>query len=143
MPSRLFYRLSQISVALALCVVVLGAYVRLSDAGLGCPDWPGCYGRLDVPVKSQHIAEANAAYPQRPVDVAKAWKEMAHRYFAGALGLLILALAIVAWRRRHQPSRCAMTMTGFKSNVTVHMPSKAWKLTNTSKNKGSATGWPG
>jgi cytochrome c oxidase assembly protein subunit 15 len=80
--------LSLAAASLALLVVVLGAYVRLSDAGLGCPDWPLCYGR---PLPAE-IADAGAH--------AKAWKEMAHRYLAGSLGLLIVALAVAAWRAR-------------------------------------------
>ena len=80
--------LSIAAASLALVVVVLGAYVRLSDAGLGCPDWPLCYGR---PLPAD-IADAGAH--------AKAWKEMAHRYLAGTLGLLIVALAVAAWRVR-------------------------------------------
>ncbi|HMV40334.1 COX15/CtaA family protein [Plasticicumulans sp.] len=99
---------SQLAIAacvLALCVVVLGAYVRLSHAGLGCPDWPGCYGHLDVPESVRHIEAANAAWPDRPVEPEKAWKEMIHRYAAGTLGLLILALAVSAWRRRHEPGQ--------------------------------------
>ncbi len=97
-------KLALFATPLALLVVVLGAYVRLSDAGLGCPDWPGCYGMIDVPRDAAEIAEANAAFPERPVDMAKAWKEMAHRYAAAALGLLILAIGLVAWRRRRQPN---------------------------------------
>ncbi len=93
-------RLAAIAAVLALCVIVLGAWVRLSNAGLGCPDWPGCYGHLDVPRAGSEVEAANAAWPDRPVDAAKAWKEMVHRYFAGALGLLVFALAAVAWRRR-------------------------------------------
>lgn len=97
----LIARLALLTAVLTLCVVVLGAWVRLSHAGLGCPDWPGCYGQLDVPAGSE-IDAANAAYPERPVEVGKAWKEMVHRYAAGALGLLVFALAAVAWwRRRH------------------------------------------
>lgn len=95
-------RLATLAAVLALCVIVLGAWVRLSDAGLGCPDWPGCYGQLDVPRVEAEIEAANRAFPERPVDSAKAWKEMVHRYFAGALGLLILAIAIIAWRRRRR-----------------------------------------
>ena len=76
------------AVALAFIVVVMGAYVRLSDAGLGCPDWPFCYGK---PLPAE-IADRDA--------LAKAWKEMGHRYLAGALGIGIAALAIAAWRRR-------------------------------------------
>lgn len=100
-----FQRLTLIATGLALCVIVLGAYVRLSDAGLGCPDWPGCYGQLDVPQGERQIAQANASYPERPVEVAKAWKEMIHRYLAGALGLFIVALAVMAWRRRFEPQQ--------------------------------------
>ncbi|MCB1866446.1 MAG: COX15/CtaA family protein [Chromatiales bacterium] len=93
------------ALALAAIVVPLGAYVRLSDAGLGCPDWPGCYGQIGVPEAAHHIEQANLAYPERPVEAAKAWKEMIHRYFAGALGLLILVAAIVAIVRRRLPDQ--------------------------------------
>ncbi|CAK0761125.1 cytochrome c oxidase assembly protein subunit 15 [Gammaproteobacteria bacterium] len=85
---------------LTFVVITFGAYVRLSDAGLGCPDWPGCYGRLAVPESREAIAEANAAYPQRHVEPAKAWKEMVHRYLATGLGVLILMLAVAAWYYR-------------------------------------------
>jgi cytochrome c oxidase assembly protein subunit 15 len=84
-------------------VVVLGAYVRLSEAGLSCPDWPGCYQQLLAPTTEQQIEHANLLYPERPVDTSKAWKEMIHRYLAGILGLLILGLAIAAWRNRSDP----------------------------------------
>lgn len=78
---------------LAFIVIVLGAYTRLSDAGLGCPDWPGCYGTMLVPTQAEAIAAAESAYPERPFVESKAWIEMIHRYFAGALGLFILAIA--------------------------------------------------
>lgn len=87
---------------LALVVVVLGAYVRLSDAGLGCPDWPGCYGILvGVPDSVEDIQEANSEY-DRPVEVHKAWKEVIHRYFAGTLGILIFIISIILLRRDKQ-----------------------------------------
>ncbi len=98
-------RLVYATAVLAFVVVVLGAWVRLSHAGLGCPDWPGCYGHLDVPEAPQHVAAANAAWPERPVEAAKAWKEMIHRYAAGALGLAIAAIAVTAWCRRHEPGQ--------------------------------------
>jgi len=85
-------RITLASVLLALFVVVLGAYVRLNDAGLGCPDWPGCYGHIDVPQTADEIAKANADYPETQYDTAKAWYEMVHRYFASTLGLLILII---------------------------------------------------
>ena len=82
------------AVSLAYFVIVLGAYTRLTDSGLGCPDWPGCYGKIIMPGGSEFEAKANAAYPERPLQHKKAWTEMAHRYAAGSLGLLILALAV-------------------------------------------------
>lgn len=103
--TRLFYCLAWLATALTLVVVLLGAYVRLSDAGLGCPDWPGCYGHLAVPQEEQHVAVANETYPERPVEAPKAWKEMTHRYLAGTLGLLILALAFLALRNRRSPDQ--------------------------------------
>ncbi len=95
----LFKKLALITTILTLCLVVLGAYVRLSDAGLGCPDWPGCYGTLTVPQSESAIAQAQHAYPNKPLDAPRAWKEMLHRYLAGFVGLLILALAIIGYKK--------------------------------------------
>lgn len=88
---------------LALTVAVLGAYVRLSHAGLSCPDWPGCYGQIGVPNSAAEIENANAAYPERTVDAPRAWKEMVHRYLAGILGMGVLALCLWSLRRRDDP----------------------------------------
>lgn len=101
----LFARLALFATVLAFCVVVLGAFVRLSDAGLGCPDWPGCYGHIGVPDTEHEVQAANALHPDRPVEAHKAWKEMIHRYFAGILGLLVFTLAFVAWRNRRNPGQ--------------------------------------
>lgn len=79
-----------IALGVAFVVVVLGAYVRLSNAGLGCPDWPGCYGQLTAPSLSS------------PIETSKAWKEMAHRYVAGTLGLLILFIFVQAVQRKEK-----------------------------------------
>lgn len=98
----MFKALSILAAVIAFCVVVLGSYVRLSDAGLGCPDWPGCYGALTVPQSELAIADAQLAYPDKPVVQVKAWKEMAHRYLAGSLGVLVVILAALAFRQRHQ-----------------------------------------
>jgi cytochrome c oxidase assembly protein subunit 15 len=92
-----------LALALAFVVVVFGAYVRLNDAGLGCPDWPGCYGHATVPQPDTMRATAAAKFPGAGLEPRKAWIEMIHRYLAGTLGLLILALAILAWRRRMRP----------------------------------------
>jgi cytochrome c oxidase assembly protein subunit 15 len=89
------------AVALTFIVIVVGAYVRLEDAGLGCPDWPGCYGQiLGVPDEVHEVARAEQAFPGKTVDVGRAWKEMFHRYLAGLLGLMILAVAVMAWMRK-------------------------------------------
>lgn len=88
--------------AFAMVVVVLGAFTRLSDAGLGCPDWPGCYGSMKISTAEEHIIAANEAFPERPYEFAKAWPEMVHRYFAGTLGLLVLALAVISWRNQQR-----------------------------------------
>jgi heme a synthase len=90
--SRWILRLALAGVLLGFCVVVLGAYVRLSAAGLGCPDWPGCYGHATV-VGAEQSAGAQATYPNRPLEPGKAWREMTHRYAAGTLVLIIIAIA--------------------------------------------------
>ncbi len=95
-----FRRISITALILCLCVVVFGAYVRLSDAGLGCPDWPGCYGHIGVPAAEHDVSRAEARFPERPVEAHKAWKEMIHRYLASTLGLLIVAMAFLSLRRR-------------------------------------------
>lgn len=95
-----FRRLIFVALCLAFVVVVLGAYVRLSDAGLGCPDWPLCYGHISPHHAADKIAAAEAVQPGGPVSQPKAWKEMIHRYFAGTLGLLILSIAVVAWTQK-------------------------------------------
>ena len=97
-----FRTLVLVGAMLALGVVVLGAYVRLTDAGLGCPDWPGCYGALTVPQSEAAIASAQSAYPSNMVVVVKAWREMIHRYFAGTLGLIVLAIFILGWKAKRE-----------------------------------------
>lgn len=100
-----FHRLALITTVVAFIVIILGAYTRLSDAGLGCPDWPGCYGQLDVPDTEQELNQAMESFPNSPVEQSKAWKEMVHRYFAGTLGLMILFLCLLAWRHRKRPEQ--------------------------------------
>ena len=89
-------------VIFALLVVSVGAYTRLADAGLGCPDWPGCYGFLTVPEQASDISTAEARYPDAPVEIVKAWWEMGHRYIAGALLLLVASILVMAYRGREE-----------------------------------------
>ncbi len=84
----------------AFGVVMFGAFVRLSHAGLSCPDWPTCYGQVAWPTQGHEVVRADAAFPLRPVEVHKAWREQTHRFLAGGLGVMVLALALLAtWRR--------------------------------------------
>ena len=114
----LFRRLCLLGVLLALVVIVMGAWVRLSHAGLGCPDWPGCYGHLTVGQAIENAEHANAAFPERPLEPDKALKEMIHRYAATALGMLILAIAILAWTNRRDPAQ-PMRLPGFLVALVV------------------------
>ena len=98
-----FYkRLTLFATLFALIVVSFGAYTRLTDSGLGCPDWPGCYGTLSVPESIDQIEKAQAVYPDSPVEVEKAWIEMIHRYIAGILGVMILVIAFMSIKLRDQ-----------------------------------------
>jgi heme a synthase len=101
----MYRNLIKIATILTFGIVVLGAFVRLSDAGLGCPDWPGCYGHATVPNEAHELAAAQAKFPGQTVEVRKGWIEMIHRYFASTLGLLIIAIAVVSWRRRNETVR--------------------------------------
>ena len=109
------YRLALFATALAVVVVLLGAYTRLTHAGLGCPDWPGCYGFIGVPMSEHKQTLAEVRFPEAPVEVEKGWNEMVHRYFAGTLGLVILGLAVQALRRRGvdgQPLKLPLLLLG-------------------------------
>ena len=89
-----------IAVLLAFLVVMLGAYTRLTDAGLGCPDWPGCYGQMVLPNEAVRLQAAQTKYPDLPIESAKAWTEMIHRYAAGTLGILIFYIAFMVLYKR-------------------------------------------
>ena len=108
----MFRHLTLVAVILALVVIVLGAYTRLTDAGLGCPDWPGCYGQLLAPTHSHEIEKAEMLFPHAPVESQKAWTEMIHRYFASTLGALILVLTGLAWfSKKTTPKEKGLTLT--------------------------------
>ncbi|NKI36045.1 heme A synthase [Wenzhouxiangella sp. XN79A] len=104
-----FRRLAWIATGLCLFVIVAGAWVRLTHAGLGCPDWPGCYGMVTWPKTPEHIETATRVFSEhtvtRAVDSGKAFREMAHRYVASLLGLLIVIMAVMAWRNRRDPAQ--------------------------------------
>ena len=111
----LFRRLVAVTTVATLLLIMLGAYVRLSDAGLGCPDWPGCYGQL---TPNHAIADISKAVQDQggehgPVSLPKAWKEMGHRYLAMAIGLAIVTIAFMAVRHRRvlrQSPRLALAL---------------------------------
>jgi cytochrome c oxidase assembly protein subunit 15 len=127
---RLYHRLLLVATLLAFAVIALGAYVRLSDAGLGCPDWPGCYGHwLGVPEAPHEQQAAAQAYPERPLDTGKAWKEMLHRYLAGTLGLLILALCILAWRKESRSHQSPALPTALLAIVALQAALGMWTVT--------------
>ena len=89
-------KLSFIGGLFTLIVISLGAWVRLTDAGLGCPDWPGCYGLLTTPDTADELAKAREYYPNADIDVGKAWREMLHRYMAGLLGLYVFFITYIS-----------------------------------------------
>lgn len=97
---RVVAGVAALAAVFAFGVVMFGAFVRLSHAGLSCPDWPTCYGQVTWPVQAHEVTRADAAFPMRPVESHKAWREQVHRFLAGTLGMMVLALALLAtWRR--------------------------------------------
>ncbi|MBZ0086676.1 MAG: COX15/CtaA family protein [Thermomonas sp.] len=98
---RHFHRIAWLATALAAALIVFGAFVRLSNAGLSCPDWPTCYGKATWPTAAVQVVD-HAATAIRPVDPTRAWREQVHRMLAGALGVLVLTLALLAARGRRR-----------------------------------------
>lgn len=127
----LYRRLTFAATVLTLVVVVVGAYVRLMDAGLGCPDWPGCYGAVTPAHAQEEIGKAVAAQggEHGPVSMRKAWKEMVHRYLAGSLGLVILALTVIAWRRRAALDQSPVLPTALLAVVVLQAALGMWTVT--------------
>ncbi len=109
------FKLALFSCFVAIIVVVLGAFTRLADAGLGYPDWPGCYGHVMWPKTETHVEAANMAFPDAPVEHDKTWLEMVHRYFASGLGLLCIGLLVVSYRNREkeQPIKLPVFLLAF------------------------------
>ncbi len=124
-----YFRLVRVTAILTLVLIVLGAYVRLSDAGLGCPDWPGCYGNLTPAHSTDEIRAAETVQPGGPVSMAKAWKEMIHRYLAMIVGSLIAAIMFRCWvdGGRWGTSRVLPTVTAMA--VIFQAALGAWTVT--------------
>ena len=97
-----YRKLVWVTLFLTFDLILFGAFTRLTDSGLGCPDWPGCYGTSNPIAAHANIAAAEAAQPAGPVTLQKAWIEMIHRYLAMAVGVLIMAITAVAWRQRDE-----------------------------------------
>ncbi len=125
-------RLALCAALLALVVVGLGAYTRLTDSGLGCPDWPGCYGKLVVPSGQPALEHAQQAFPQQVLETGKAWKEMVHRYAAGTLGLLIVVLSgllgLYHWQRRQWTLLPLLLILLLASQAALGMWTVTWQL---------------
>ena len=115
-------------IALTFIVVAAGAYTRLADAGLGCPDWPGCYGYLTVPQTETEIALAEALYPSTPVESYKAWWEMGHRYVAGSLLLLVFAMFVIALRGRKEQTPIGL-LSALLLVISCQAAFGAWTVT--------------
>ncbi|HSM98979.1 MAG TPA: COX15/CtaA family protein [Gallionella sp.] len=103
-----YRKLVWVTLFLTFDLIMFGAFTRLTDSGLGCPDWPGCYGHANPLQAHADISAAETAMPTGPVTVMKAWIEMLHRYLAMCIGVLIIALMVIAWRRWLQSGRKEM-----------------------------------
>lgn len=111
-PARRLHALTVLTLFLTFDLTLFGAFTRLTDSGLGCPDWPGCYGNAS-PLGARHdIAMAQAAQPTGPVTHGKAWIEMVHRYLATGVGFLILVLAVATWIARRRQRLAPSTGAG-------------------------------
>lgn len=114
---------------LTLDLIMFGAFVRLTDSGLGCPDWPGCYGQITPLSALDPIREAEAAMPYGPVTLSKAWIEMIHRYAGSILGMLIIAIVFMAWRHRRELGRSPWLATITLAAVCLQGAFGAWTVT--------------
>jgi len=124
-----YHRFVVFTCLLAFAVIALGTYTRLGDAGLGCPDWPGCYGQLTVPETAEQVVD-RTYLEQRPLEPVKGWKEMVHRYFAGTLGLAVLVTAVWSWlRRRDDPDQPVWLPTFLLVLVVFQAALGMWTVT--------------
>lgn len=129
-----YRKLILLTLFLTFDLILFGAFTRLSDSGLGCPDWPGCYGQASPWQAHADISAAQLALPSGPVTFMKAWIEMTHRYFAMGIGLLIITLMVIAWRRWLQSGRLEKRFSPFLPTmlfvlVCVQGAFGAWTVT--------------
>ena len=130
-PAVRLRALTLLTLFLTFDLVLFGAFTRLTDSGLGCPDWPGCYGSASPLGAREHIQAAQSAMPTGPVTHGKAWIEMVHRYFASAVGFLILVLAIASWREARRNPQAVSPWWATLSLVWVCMQGAFGALTVT------------
>lgn len=129
-----YRKLVWVTIFLTFDLIMFGAFTRLTDSGLGCPDWPGCYGHANPLQAHTHISAAESAMPSGPVTVMKAWIEMIHRYLAMTVGVLIIAIMFIAWRRwiqskRSEPKFSPMLPTALFAFVCLVGAFGAWTVT--------------
>lgn len=124
-----YRKLVWITAFLTLDLIMFGSFTRLTDSGLGCPDWPGCYGHSNPYHALEQIRAAETAMPSGPVTLAKAWIEMLHRYFAMAVGVLIIALMVLAWTKRRELRQSPWFATGVFLLVCVQGAFGAFTVT--------------
>ncbi|MFC0130298.1 COX15/CtaA family protein [Ralstonia solanacearum] len=124
-----YRKLVWITAFLTLDLIMFGSFTRLTDSGLGCPDWPGCYGTSNPFHASDDIHAAQAAMPSGPVTWMKAWIEMTHRYFALALGVLIITLVVLAWVKRRELKQSPWYATAVLGLVCLQGAFGAWTVT--------------
>lgn len=127
--SNKYKKLIAITVFLTFDLIVFGGFTRLTDSGLGCPDWPGCYSEMNPLLAHEEIKAAEAVLPDGPVTVAKAWIEMIHRYLAMAVGMLIVSQMVMAWWQRKQRQRSPWLPTFLFFFVCLQGAFGAWTVT--------------
>ncbi len=125
----MFRKLAIFSAVLALLVIILGSYVRLSDAGLGCPDWPGCYGQPVISNGADFKADTEQKFPESPLNIEKAWKEMTHRYAAALLGLMALCLALISWWQKKWRGIAVFSTLGLLVLIALQAALGMWTVT--------------
>lgn len=129
MRNLLTHKLTFGTACLALVVILLGAWTRLSDAGLGCPDWPGCYGHLTVPQTAEALDKAKELFPDQVVVAEKAWPEMIHRYFAGTLGLLVFLITFLLIRYKDEVKNMTPLAVGLGGLIIFQALLGMWTVT--------------